>query len=91
MHIDIYVYICPGCRPPAECSAASPQTPAKVDRFHLETLIAHKLSSRKLPTHNDLYWKGSSKRVEILIETKLINFKCLQMKLVPGIPLVNSG
>ena len=48
-------------------------------KFNAETLIIHKLSSWKFTTRNDLSQK--SKRVVILIETKLVNNQCLQMKL----------
>ena len=40
--------------------------------------VAHR-GSRKFTTQNDLYQQFYSKRVIILIETKSIDFKCLQM------------
>jgi hypothetical protein len=55
---------------------------------HMETLIIYKLASMKftirtqndLSTQNDLYELYECKRVVILIETKLINYKCFHMK-----------
>ena len=38
-----------------EGSAGGPPSPARWLKFHIETLIIHKLSSRKFTTHNDLY------------------------------------
>ena len=47
---------------------------------HLETLIIYQFSSRKFTTENDLYQSYPSERVVILIETDLINYKCLRMR-----------
>ena len=47
--------------------------------FNDETLIIHKLGSRKPTAQDDLYYEYQSKRVVTLIESKSINHKCLQM------------
>ena len=46
----------------------------------IETLIIHKLSSRKFTTQNDIYQQYQSKCVVILIETQLIRYTCLHMR-----------
>ena len=47
---------------------------------HLKIPIIYKLSSRQFTTHNYFCEQYRSNRLVILIETKIVHYKCLQMK-----------
>ena len=52
-------------------------------RVHIETIILYQLSSTKFITQNDVHQQYQYQCVVILIETKFINYKCLQMRFWP--------
>jgi len=49
--------------------------------LHIEIIMIYKLSSSKFTTQNDLDEYYYSKCVVVLIETKFIDYECLQMTL----------
>ena len=75
----------PGIEQTLKCNMAPVPSQNRIsvlwcDKSHTETLMIHKLTSRNFAARNDLEQSYRSKRAVILIETKLINYTCLQMK-----------